>query len=232
MKIVLHSSVSTYLQRLQDGVARGYTHWVAGTVPPKKLKALAEKFARFYRIDRTSLERTRDKAKGIGCARLVVFCPEPKVDATEVVPAAWVLQLTGPDLGKHPAHAVEKLRDCREIGGRLRHGHYELVRMTKPQQPKPVWTWRLTDKDDDAWRDRLLQLIRNHSDLDLRQSIHVLTRLPGFAGVRRQVKRHYQLIRSEWRRSRRAAEAMPELPPVIGYLRRKKDPARTLTVRA
>ena len=43
---------------------------------------------------------------------------------------------------------------------------------------------------------------------------------PGFSGVRVQVKKLWDIVRAEWKRTRPRTEAVPEIPKNIGYVRR------------
>lgn len=90
------------------------------------------------------------------------------------------------------------------------------------------WTWRYTAGAYQTWRDRLIGEVRagEGAVASLTQSIDTLYKSPGFRGVREQVKRLAQLLRAEWKRSRRPTEAMPAIPARIGYVRRLPDIGR------
>jgi hypothetical protein len=72
-------------------------------------------------------------------------------------------------------------------------------------------------------RSQFIACIRQKRDRDLAQLIHTTWRTPGFHGAREQVKKFSDLIKAEWKRSRGADEAIPEIPGRIGYVRRLPD---------
>lgn len=203
---------------------RGYTHATQGQIEQAKLASLVRKFALFYGIGLRSTERTRNKKRGIGAARMLVYQPDPKGIAW------WVLLVTFPAAGAHPAHAAEKLRDVRDSESRLRFYDYELLQLTRPESDKKVWTWRMQKEPYKGWRERLTRLVRARADLELAQAIRTISSMPGFSGVRTQIKALYKLIRDEWRRSRADSETLPEIPKGVGYLRKKANPSRSITL--
>ncbi|BDB14965.1 hypothetical protein ANFP_22850 [Acidithiobacillus ferrooxidans] len=69
-------------------------------------------------------------------------------------------------------------------------------------------------------RDTLMLLIRQKRDAHLEQIIESVWRVPGFSGIRDQVKKLAKLLHQEWKRSRGQEEAMPAIPERIRYLRR------------
>jgi hypothetical protein len=71
--------------------------------------------------------------------------------------------------------------------------------------------------------DEIVRVIRSRHDSRLEQIIYSLHRSPGFAGIRTQVKKLWDIIRAEWKRTRSKAEVMPEIPKNIGYVRRLPD---------
>ena len=77
-------------------------------------------------------------------------------------------------------------------------------------------------------RDTLMLLIRQKRDAQLEQIIESVWRVPGFSGIRDQVKKLAKLLHQEWKRSRGQDEAMPAIPERIGYLRRLPSLGRRL----
>jgi hypothetical protein len=100
--------------------------------------------------------------------------------------------------------------------------------LTKPGADHPVWTWRYTRTRYEELREAVVQSIRRKRDDELRQLIHTLWRSPGFSGIREQVKKIADVIRSEWKRTRSNSETMPEIPARLGYVRRLPDVGKRL----
>jgi len=115
----------------------------------------------------------------------------------------------------------EKWRDA--LSDRVIVTGYELVRLTKPEEPRPVWTWRYTKHRHDDLRNEIIDCIRRRKDRDLVQLIATTWRSPGFHGIRDQVKKFKELIQAEWKRTRGSKEGLPDIPDRIGYLRRLSD---------
>lgn len=225
MKTIIFDRLPTFLQRITDYVSRGYSSWQTGEIEPAKAAPLVTKFGNFYGTNRTPMQRVRDRQKGVGAAALLLYQP-PESERVR-----WVLLVTRPELGEHPAHRAETLRDGLQADGRVTIPGYELVRITKPQEPKPVWSWRWPKATEETWRARVVQGIRARAEVDLARTIFLLNRQPGFAGVREQVKRMYALIRSEWKRTRGSLDGLPEIPAAVGYVQRKANPKPRSMVR-
>jgi hypothetical protein len=79
----------------------------------------------------------------------------------------------------------------------------------------------MTRTEYQAWHERIRVAVRQRDGDDLvRQLIWSLFRVPGFGGLRDQVKLLRRQLVKEWQRSRRASEPMPPVPSFIGYVRR------------
>jgi len=201
------------LQRLLDAVTQGYRHHTGGLVPAEKASALAEKFHSLYGVGATRNQRAYRKTQGQANARLLLY---PVTD--EAPGFRWWLLATP---GGGPVHERERLKDATQAGERLTWGdRFELV-----HQPRPGisarWTWRMTREEFQAWHERIRIAVRHRESDDLvQQLIWSLYRVPGFGGLRDQVKQLSRQLAKEWQRSRRASAPMPELPGFIGYVRR------------
>jgi len=186
---------SVLLQRCADFARMGYYHHVTGVVPCDRAASLARKFRDIYLVHLGKDSRYRRKRAGLGNAHLLLW-----VQAASSKELVFVLMVTD---GDHPAHQLERLRDVRGNGNaRLQITGYELVRHTRAQSSKPVWTWQMNSECYQAWRNRVLRVIRTNNDFELRQAWYSLHRVPGFSRIRVQAKRIEQLILSDWRRAR------------------------------
>lgn len=207
---------SVFMQRLADLVRTGHVKFVQGVLVAEKAAALAAKLDGVYHVTAPLRQQSRRRQRADAGARLVMWSPAIEDQA----PVHWVLLVSA---GRLPDGSRETWRDALSKATRLEVDGYELVRLTKPEEPRPVWTWRYTAAREQAWRESVIQAIRTRRDADLRQHIHNLWRSPGFAGIRVQVKKIAALIRSEWKRVRSAEETMPKIPARIGYVRRLPD---------
>lgn len=213
---------TAWMQRLGDLVRSGHILYLSGEVPPDRAQALYSKFRSFYpSLAFTHVQATRARKKGESTARMLFYWSgEGRI--------AWVLLRTDGKLPPAASEAREKWRDA--IKDRLTApGGYELVRLTKPQEPKPVWTWRYERAQYAKHRDAIRDAIRRRHDGQLKQLIHSLWRTPGFAGARQQVRQLEKLIRAEWKRVRHSSEAMPEIPKHLGYVQRLADKGKLLS---
>jgi hypothetical protein len=214
-ELFVFAKKTVFMQRIADLVRTDHVNYVAGEIPLQKLDALYKKFAKFYNCHLNKLEASRYRKKGYSSARFLAYLPE------NADKAHWVLLVSHgafefAELGK-----LEKWRDA--LKDRIEVTGYELVRLTKETEPKPVWTWRYTKTREAEIRDAIVSDIRHRQDIALSQLINTVWRSPGFAGVRDQVKKMGNLIREEWKRSRSKTEPLPEIPQRIGYVQRLPD---------
>lgn len=181
------------MQRVSDHVRNGYRFWCSGTVSTSRAISWAEKAEKLYdtRADRN--RRARAKARGFGSAYLFFYL----LDRRERTRIGWILLVSD---GKHLAHDLER--------GNLRRAEHDpphlwdylLVRETRAGRPEPVWTWRLSRNAYEAWRLRIVDTARRGSERDVRQTAQSLNAIPGFGGIRNQLKALQRLIRYEWAR--------------------------------
>ena len=179
----------------------------------EKAGFLAAKFDARFHVGRTKEAACRARKHGESSSRLLMLYTE-KADSNNIF---WILlhqPSERPDL-------TEKWQDALSV--RIVITRYELVRLTKPQEPNPVWTWRYCRTRHDEIRNALISAVRSHRDDEVRQIIHSVWRSPGFGGIREQVKKFKALIEGEWKRSRQKGIAPPDMPTRIGYVRRLRD---------
>lgn len=216
-KVILQKT--TLLQRLSDLVRLGYVSWTAGTVPLSKAFRLATKFADYYATNLSSDQRYRRKRDGRGNAQLLLW--REYEEASEI---HWFLLVTA---GDHPAHGQERLRNART--DRITVTGYELVQQTRAGQEKPAWTWRMSSSHYEAWRGSVVEVVRRHADMALSQAWQSLHRSPGFAPIRRQVRKVAALCRAEWKRTRSGPFPAPHIRvPYVSRLRHETVPLRLL----
>lgn len=186
---VLHGK-TVYLQRIQEAVAAGYVHAFMGSVALSKAQKLVNKFAEVYGVGRAKDERYRRRAQGLGNATLILrFNEEAAID--------FALLVTE---GEHPAHHLEKLRDARREP--LRYREFELALLTLKGRSRPTLTWRLDPETFDAWKKRLHLHTAHYDRSGLYQDWFSLYRVPGFAGIRRQVGELVAYWRRDWQQLR------------------------------
>jgi hypothetical protein len=198
---VVITGLAAFMQRLADYVRRGFREFVLGEVRLERAVALASRFARLYQVGLHRNQRYRNRAVGEGTA-CVLWC-RPSTDTL-----LFALLLTP---GPHAARNLERLSDVGQGPGRMTLGDYELVQRPRPGQSRVSWTWRIRAEAYEAWRARVLLVVRSGSAFEVDAAIDDLRRLPGFAAIREQAKRLRALLKSEWRR-RRASHPMPTLP--------------------
>lgn len=248
---LVYDRKAVLMQRTADFVRAGYRYWTSGEVRPERVLALTRKFARLYGIHQSRHQRAYAKAKGEGCAVLLLYAPHTALkrrhtarsdmhaahetlqtaqltmDTARAEPDAamlrWIL-LVAP--GDHPAHQLEQLKDAGTAAGRVVLTGYELVQLPRPGQEKPAWTWRMDDNTYQGWRLRLIAAARKRATL-LSSETAQLARTPGFAGCRAQVKKLLKLAAGEWRRRHPSEPALsvPRQP----YLQRLPNGGSSLT---
>ncbi len=183
---------TAYLQRIQEAVGDGYRYHVCGTVQPSAAIGLARKFAELYGVHHDKNERYRRKAAGLGNARLFLHLDQ---DSN----IAFALLVTP---GVHSAHQLERLADATKVP--VRYREFELVMLTLKHRAKPGLTWRLDSEAISAWRTRLHLHTAHYNKAELFRDWFSLYRIPGFAGVRKQVGELVGYWRREWHKLRGA----------------------------
>lgn len=179
-----------FLQRIQEAVAAGYCHAFLGSLPLEKAQKVVDKFAEVYGVNAGKDERYRRRARGLGNASLILrFNEDASID--------FALLVTE---GEHAAHHLERLSDARLRP--LRYQEFELVWLTIKGRSRPTLTWRLAPQGFEGWRARLHLHTARYDRVELYRDWFSLYRLPGFAGVRRQVGELVSYWRREWRQLR------------------------------
>lgn len=208
---------TVFMQRIADAIRLGYTRYVTGELRPDQVERFVWKISDLYETEVSSATKSRRLAAGKAKSELYFYVPPKRPDVPLYVD--WFLLTSHGSLP--PGGEREKWSDATHRYMRLKYDAYELVRLTKPQEPKPVWTWRIEPRRVNYTREMLIHLIRQKQDDTLRQAIYSMHRMPGFAGVRQQVMGMRRLIVTEWGRSRRGPP--PDMPAGFGYTRRLAD---------
>jgi hypothetical protein len=222
MKTWVFTSKAAYMQRIQDYVRTGHSLYIQGVLATAKVPAFAQKMATLHPIFDDKLKAFRAREKGEPTGRMMFWLP--KSDSEN---AHWILLI-------HPAKADaeqpekaklapgEKWKTAFHRDEKIGLTGYELVRQTKENAKKPVWTWRYRADRYDDLRDSLVLAIRSKRDQDVKRSLEVIWGSMGFSGSRSQAKALEKIFKEEWKR-RRPGEVPPETPAGHGYLRRKAD---------
>lgn len=191
MKIFTHKTDA--MRQILNMVSRGYSRYTSGEIPSKKAEAMHIKFCTRYRIDMTSQQRWRAKARGEANAFFVAWKDGDIVHW-------WLLATPGEGL----IEDVEILHDVSAKKHRIEITGYELVRTTRPQTQKfqgaERWTWRMTKETYQGWEDRLKAAVRHFSDDGMRQAIYSLRRVPVFSESRKQAFALAKLAKDDWKR--------------------------------
>lgn len=208
-QVIVCKSPTSAMQRITDATSAGFLWLVNGTVPAAKWQGVEAKFsARYPELDRDRFFVHRQRKAGQPVHRLVVFRPESDERVT------FYLLATAPD-------ELETWLDATNKRTRPALWSYAAARLTKPGEPKPVWSWRIQAPEYIKLRDALIDRVRSHRDADLLAWIESTKKWPGFAAIRKQHKALGLLLAAEWRRSRAAGEPVPEWPR-LRYVQRVK----------
>lgn len=189
------------MQCISRLVGDGYVYWTTGLVPWVRARRLVRHFRDTYLVHIDHNARYRRQREGLGNARLVMYAPTPRSMLPEAPVPDGVFFALLVTTGDHPAHKLEHLRHAIEGDIRLVVDAYELVRHTRRGRDRPSWTWRLTDQDFKAWRDRIIITIRHKAELKVLQAWESLHRIPGYGGCRAQVRMLRKLFRGEVQRA-------------------------------
>ncbi|MGD9758763.1 MAG: hypothetical protein AB7U71_14700 [Comamonas sp.] len=169
----LSQSKTAAMARVLDIVPRGYTRYVAGTIPREKLALLVLKLHRKYGICATPAQRTTRKAKGFANALLVLYC---RPDGSNV---EWLMAATaGNGLDGEAMQDV-----CTK---RLLWLGYELVRHAT--NGRTAWTWKRDKSVQAEFFAALDSSLRKGQARVAGELLQIAANQPGFHGVREQNK--------------------------------------------
>ena len=200
-----------WMQRVADAVRAGARLYVEGTIPLQKAAFLTQKFASRYELNLTKMADSRARKAKKDVARWIAYYDGKMVN--------WILFY-------FPGGVQCKEEKWKSVADfRITHRGYELVKMTKPGEPKPVLTWRYHRDEIQQIRDKILHAIKGRQDGVLEYTIKSVYRSPGFAGIRDQVIELTKFTKIEWKRHRGKDEVLPKMPARIGYVRRLADDA-------
>lgn len=222
MKTWVFTSKAAYMQRIQDYVRTGHYLFIQGFIAPAKVPAFAAKMTALHPILDNKLKAFRARERGEATGRLMFWLPHSESEHVH-----WILVIhpapTDPaDPKKGQLDASEQWKNAALRDQKVELTGYELVRQTKENVSKPVWTWRYRADRYDDLRDQLVLAIRSKRDQDVKRSLEVIWGSMGFSGSRAQAKALAKIFKEEWKR-RRPGERLPETPAGHGYLRRKAD---------
>lgn len=212
-KIFAYESKVIWMQRIADYVRTGHQAYIAGKSEESKVFVTLDKLVAENPVYDDKLKAFRAREKGEPTGRLLLWIPP---EGTHI---HWILLMhaTTDQLSK-----TQKWLHAEDPHSRVNITGYELVRETRPEKEKPVWTWRYRRDRYEDLRDSIVLAIRSNRDQDLKILIDKLAGTVGFSGCREQAKKIIDLIKSEWA-NHRASDKMPALPALIGWTRRKAN---------
>ena len=166
-------SKTAAMTRVLDIIPRGYTRYIAGTIPREKLNLFVLKLHRKYAICATPAQRVTRKAKGFANALLVLYCrpDESKVEWLMVATAGSGLE-------------VETMQEV--CAKRLVWLGYELVRHAT--KGRTSWTWKRDKLAQAELFAALESLLRKRQVRVAGELLEIAAHQPGFHGVREQNK--------------------------------------------
>jgi hypothetical protein len=207
---LIYFSQSIALQRIQDYVNFGYTHYVAGSAPVNKIESVFNKFDMNYQACLGRYQRFKRTKSGLGNVHLVMWLRGEKVH--------WLLLATPPEAGSHPIHETDNLKNALVAGQRIEVAGYELVRLPKKGTDHTKLTWRMTQTKFDGLSAGIRAAVRSKSHHGMNHALHQVWSHPGFNGIRSQIGKLVVEYRAEVRRA--SIKNAPTPPKRLYYLNR------------
>lgn len=242
-EITIFRKKTLFMQSCLDA-AKTHPRYMCGYIDAEELQAFDTKMRRKYDINLPKMTANRKRASGLATCKMVYF----KMPMAYFVKRSEVLGIGIPNTsvfwvlfssdGKHDVgDSGDRWLELEKEQTRLTFTGLEMLRESRPKpkltpeqiaagkkpqkpNPNPSWTWRFTKEFSSDIRNRIIQLIVTHQDDMLKMLITDLSHMPGFGGVRKQIKALIALISAEWKR-RRKDNQMPELPRLIPWVQRK-----------
>ncbi|WP_312283943.1 hypothetical protein [Candidatus Igneacidithiobacillus taiwanensis] len=212
-----------FMQQIMTFVRLGFTNYITGEIIPEKADGLVKKFARYYDINQDRHQRLRAKKRGEGCAVLVLYQSKKE----PLSPILWALLVTN---GEHVAHKAEPLKDALNPKTALNITGYELVKITKKDIAKPVWSWRMSKQTYESWQLRIIEAVRSKNNARIKIEVDSLHKSPGFAAIRQQIRKLNKLLKGEWKRAGHEKGFPPGLPQRLYYVKRLPNTGKQLSV--
>lgn len=210
---IIHTSKTTFMQRIQNHVSRGYVYYTQGKIEIKKLRQVVDKFSMLYNIDATKNQRAyAKKCKKPNAYLLMYHNPQnTHVD--------FILLVTA---GKGIVHDKEQLRkvEVNTRQKRLKFYDYELLQVNK-KEGTISWTWGVQKKCLEEWRYRIISAARFPSEKSLIETKRILRLLPMFSRIRDQVYALQKLLADE--RKRRFKNENRIIFPRLPIITARKD---------
>ena len=216
--ILIFTSRVLAMQRMQDSLVHGYTHFTCGSLPIPRAPKVITKFDINYQVFGDRNLRARRKRANLGNANLILLKKDSMIH--------WWLFVTPPAGGDHAAHSLEKLRDSTLRDERVQIDGFELVTLPKKGTEKTKLTWRMTQQKYQDWRMSIIDTIRKGSAHAMHNMSYQLWTSPGFSGIRSQIGHLAALYNAEVKRASR--KNAPALPKCLPYVRRLPNQGITL----
>ena len=212
---------TSVMQRIQHAVTQGYVFYLKGEISTKKIESFADKMNTKYHVGLNKNQKYYRKQNEKANATLFLY-PKKNSDGFYW----WLLATKGNGL----IHDEEKLLPVFGKHQRLSWDNDYKLAFFSAEGKKTAVTWRMTRQCYQSWIIRIKLIIRKKGSSDeVRQALWSLKKVPGFSGLREQVKRLYKLFIVEWKRSRKHSEKVPTIP-VIPYLRSIKADTKPLSL--
>lgn len=176
------------MRRILQLVSRGYVRYTFGKCELKKLQSLICKFDDRYKINLTTQQRYRAKAKGEANTQLVLFFNEKTIEW-------WLLVTPGTGL----IEELEILKNTEKRFERIELTGYSLCKTPKKGE-SASWSWRMTENNYLAWQERLRSSVIAKNDELIRQAMFSLKRTPAFSGSRKQAFTLFRQAKNHWRK--------------------------------
>ncbi len=198
------------MQSIQDAVGHGYTYYVSGTTPVNRLEYSVAIFELNYQAFADRNEKAKRKRNGLGNVQSKLSYKGDLV--------YWWMLATPPELGSHPIHSMDKLRNALLKGQRIEIDGFELVQVPKKGTAESKLTWRMTDSMFEGFQDDIVSAVRSRSHNRMNHVLLQLWACPGFNGIRVQIGKLVRIYRAEVKRA--SIKDAPKPPEKLFYLRR------------
>lgn len=209
--LLLYSSLSIVMQRIQDFVNLGYTRYVCGSTSVDKIEQVIALFEMNYQASISRYQRSKRTHMGLGNVHLVLRLKGEQV--------YWWLLATPPEVGRHPIHETDTLKNALIVGERIEIDGFELVRLPKKGTDRTKLTWRMTTSTFDGFSQSVVDAVRSRSYQSMQYVLYRLWSNPGFNGIRSQIGKLVVKYRAEVKRA--SIKDAPKPPEKLYYLNRR-----------
>lgn len=216
----VHTSLHSALESIRLYVERGFQFYTSGVIEPQKVQGLCEKFDKKYGVFLSDYGLESRRKRGHARARLILM--DGRVlyqgDHQFCNRIVWFLVATS---GAGRVQEEEKLQNATVPKQKPAVGDFVLAK----RNDRSTRTWQLSNCAYKAYRDDAAHAMRMKDLRRAKKLVGIMMQWPHFAGIRKQRKRIFNLMRESARKGHSKESDLDFIPTWQAYsgVAKKRD---------